>query len=278
MKAELSNKGVELSWIPNPELNIFGYYIYRGVSKKNMDMIAEPIKGYNYVDSAFIKNYSGQYVYAIQVMDNGQNMSDTSEVASVFIRQPIVLASPGGLQAKDMAEGIELRWENTRNHDHQVIGFIVFRKEKGAQSYEILNSQPIPYAQYVDSSTVRGIEYEYAVSSIDTWGNQSILSPFAKVSMDVDEFLKPPSSISLRNVRDGIEISWSKPYQSQNRQYIIYRSPANQERFVKISSTDPNQFFVDKSVKDNLLYQYKVAVKIDQIEGEKSSAFMIRRQ
>src|SRR5690625_2000240 len=49
-------KGVELQWKPNPELNLHGYYILRGTSKRNIRLLAGPIRDYKYVDSTLAKD------------------------------------------------------------------------------------------------------------------------------------------------------------------------------------------------------------------------------
>ncbi|RBP34405.1 fibronectin type 3 domain-containing protein [Oceanihabitans sediminis] len=268
---------ITLSWLPNPELNIFGYYVLRGTSLNNMKVINGPIKSHHYIDSTFSKSYSGQYTYALQVLNNGQKMSDTSKVVSVSIRQATVLLSPGGVQARRVPEGIHLEWENTRIKDNSIVGYILYRREKGEATYQLLSNKPISLPAFLDSNTISGKNYEYAVSSIDAWGNQSILSPFVSVSADSDSYLKPPSSISLRNLSSGIEVSWPKPYDAGTREYVIYRSAIKSNSFDKIATVNPASPYVDKNVQENTLYKYAISVKSNNKEGSKSSEQLIRR-
>jgi len=268
---------IELSWLPNPELNIFGYYVLRGTSLNNMKVIDGPIKRHHYTDSTFSKSYSGQYTYALQVLNNGQKMSDTSAAVSVSIRQATILLSPGGVHARRVPEGISLEWENTRIKDNSIIGYILYRREKGEEQYQLLSNKPISLPAYVDSNTLPEKIYEYAVSSIDTWGNQSILSPFVGISANSDDFLKPPSSISLRNLQSGIEVSWAKPYDVSTREYVIYRTTIKNNKFEKIATVNPSTPYVDKSVQGNTLYKYAVSVKGNNTEGLKSTEQLIRR-
>lgn len=278
LQAVVKENQVELTWIPNPELNIFAYYVLRGTSLNNLKVISGPIKQHSYSDSTFSKSYSGQYTYAIQVLNNGQKMSDTSSVVSVSLRQPIVLLSPGGIQAKYLPDGVSLEWENTRVKDNSIIGYVLYRREKGEQQYQLANNKPIELPAYLDANTTSGKNYEYAVSSIDAWGNQSILSPFVGVSSNTKEYLNPPANISLRNLKAGIEISWAKPYDAGTRQYVIYRSTINKDRFDKVATVNPSTPYIDKNVQGNILYKYVVSVKSDDTEGPKSSEQLIRRQ
>src|SRR5690625_4432246 len=100
MQVAPGEKGVELQWKPNPELNLHGYYILRGTSKRNIRLLAGPISDYKYVDSTLAKGYTGQYTYALQVMDTDQNFSDTSAVASIFVKDAVTITSPGGINAR----------------------------------------------------------------------------------------------------------------------------------------------------------------------------------
>ncbi|MEC3881308.1 fibronectin type III domain-containing protein [Parapedobacter sp. 10938] len=268
---------IELGWLPNPELNIFGYYVLRGTSTDNLQVVAGPVKSHQYTDSAFSASYSGQYVYALQVMNSGQEMSDTSSVASVSIRQPVTLLAPGGMQASHQPEGIGLQWENTRTQDNTITGYILYRREKGSQSYHLVSATPIPLPAYVDSTAVPGKNYEYAVSSIDAWGNQSILSPYASTAADQAAYMHPPERISLRNLRAGIEVSWATPQEAGTRTYVIYRSTVKGDDFEKVATVNPSTPYVDENVQANVLYRYAVAIATDDSEGNKSKTYLIRR-
>lgn len=268
---------IELGWLPNPELNIFGYYVLRGTSAENLQVVAGPVKSHQYTDTAFSASYSGQYVYALQVMNSGQEMSDTSAVASVSIRQPVTLLAPGGIQVSNRPEGIGLQWENTRTQDNTIIGYILYRREKGSPSYHLVSTTPIPLPAYVDSTAVPGKDYEYAVSSIDAWGNQSILSPYAGTAADQAAYMHPPEQVSLRNLRAGIEVSWAAPHEAGTRKYVIYRSTVKSDDFEKVATVSPATPYVDEDVQANVLYRYAVAIATDDSEGNKSKIHLIRR-
>ena len=276
LEAKVTEKGVELKWNPNPDLNLFGYMVYRGTNRYNMEKIAWPIKAHSYTDTTFIKNYSGQYVYAISVMNQGQEMSDTSDVVSAFVRQAAVVESPGGLQAFSENDGINLEWQNTRVLNNTITGYIVYRRLVGEKYYTVLNTQALPLPFYKDKAAEKGKNYEYAVSSIDVWGNQSILSPSVTSTINISNSLKAPTTLSVRNLQSGIEVSWPKLHETKDKRYVIYRSTDN-NNFEKIATVDPQTFYLDKTVKMNTIYQYKVAILYNEIESETSQPVSIIR-
>src|SRR5690625_7541712 len=68
-------KGVELQWKPNPELNLHGYYILRGTSKRNIRLLAGSIRYYKYVDYILLIGFKGQYIYDLQIFYTDKMLS-----------------------------------------------------------------------------------------------------------------------------------------------------------------------------------------------------------
>ncbi len=85
--APLKN-GIALSWEPNTESDILGYYIYRrsGNSKSFKQLNAQPVSGTTYVDTGAQKGYNTYYVTAV---DNSQeyNESAPSESYKILYRR-----------------------------------------------------------------------------------------------------------------------------------------------------------------------------------------------
>lgn len=278
LQAAVKEDVVELNWLSNPGLNLFGYYILRGTNLKNLRVIAGPIKEQQFIDTTLAKGFTGQYIYALQVMDNAQNMSDTSSGATVFVKQPASLFSPGGIQARRTDDGVSLNWENTRTKDNSIVGYMIYRRLKEKTEYELLNQQPVPLPSFVDSSAFPLKQYEYVVSSIDQWGNQSVLSPLATIEADVKGVLRSPALVSLRSTSKGIELAWPEPLDIQNKAFVIYRKTMGGD-FEQIAVTKPSAGkYLDQKAEVGTLYQYALSVRIDDIEGAKGESFMIRRK
>lgn len=279
LKAASGKKGVKLSWKPNPELNLHGYYILRGTTKRNLKLVSGPIKDYTYTDTTMSKGYTGQYTYAIQVMDAAQNFSDTSSVASIFVKSPRKITSPGGINARRSNDQVNIEWENTRIKDNLIMGYMLYRKEKGDEKYQVLNKEPIKLPSFTDSETDPLKSYKYVVSSIDSWGNQSAVSTTVEISPDIKGQLKPPLRFSLRNLNDGIKISWVEPRNINDKTYIIYRKTANENSYKKIGEVNPaDTKFIDKRTSKGELYQYVISTAKKDLEGKKGKSEIIKRR
>lgn len=279
LKATSDKKGVKLSWKPNPELNLHGYYILRGTTKRNLRLVSGPIKKYTYTDTTMSKGYTGQYTYAIQVMDAAQNFSDTSSVASIFVKSPRKIISPGGINARRSNDQVNIEWENTRIKDNSIIGYVLYRKEKGNEKYQVLNKEPIKLPSFTDSETDPLKSYKYVVSSIDSWGNQSAVSTTVEISPDIKGQLKPPLRFSLKNLNDGIKISWVEPRNINDKTYIIYRKMANENSYKKIGEVNPaDTEFIDKRTSKGELYQYVISTARKDLEGKKGKSEIIKRR
>lgn len=278
LNVQPGEKGIELTWLPNPDLNLFGFFVLRGTTLKNLQVVAGPVKEHQFVDTAIAAGYNGQYVYALQVMDQAQNMSDTSAAMAISVRQPAVIFSPNNLQARrEAGEAVYLRWENTRSKDNTIVGYMIYRRKQGEDAFEPLNDRMVMRPDYTDSSALSLNHYEYAVTSIDTWGNQSVLSPLATVRAVDNHLLRAPDAVSLRSTSEGIEISWPKLLENGGKSYGIYRKEINGS-FQRITIANPSQgSYIDKDAVKGRLYQYAVSVIYNEAESDKSEPLFIRK-
>lgn len=277
VRTSLAGKSIRISWDQSLALDIFAYYVLRGTSAKNLDVISGPVRDTFYIDSLFPPNSAGQLVYAVQAMALNQAVSDTSLPASIMVRQPVVLPSPGGVQARQGADGIYLQWDHSHFGENDIVGYLIYRRKEGDRYFKPVSSEMVTTPFYTDNMTESG-SYEYGITCLDAWGNQSILSPLALVKTANTVLLIPPAQISLRNLALGIAVSWPIPYESNGLQYVVYRKTITEKEFKKIGSVPASQSFVDRAAQKNVLYEYCIAVIAEGREGDKSNSFSIRKQ
>lgn len=276
VEAKLASTGIKISWDPIASTDIFAYYVLRGTSLKTLEVISSPVKDTVYVDSLFSANDAGQLVYAVQAMSLNQSMSDTSEAVSILVRQPVVLPAPGGLQARRGQDGNYLQWDHSPIGENGVEGYMVYRRKAGATYFTLLTAERSATPFYTDN--IQDAEaYEYAVTSIDAWGNQSILSPTAIVATDNTVGLTPPAQLNLRNLTAGIEISWPVAYDAGDIQYVIYKKRVDEPAFKKLTTVKAVAAYTDKLVQKGVLYEYVIALANQSAEGSRTNAFSIRR-
>lgn len=279
VSAQLTPSGIEVSWQRSSEPDLFGYMVLRGISSKNMEVIEPSVKDYSYVDTTFSRAYSGQYHYAVQAVGLNQLLSDTSEVVSVGVTQPIVLSPPGGITARRVSEGVSLLWDDVMQKDNKVSGFMLYRRKSGTKDYHNLNSVPLLLPYYMDTTAIKTESYDYAVATNDAWGNQSVLSPNVMVISDNSNILQPPLQLNIRNLNAGIDLSWPQDVKHiEGKSFIVYRREIGTTSFSKISEVQSGQSnFLDINVKSNILYEYAISVKYKNSEGQKNVPVSIRR-
>lgn len=279
VSARTTPSGIEVSWQRSSEPDIFGYMVLRGTSSKNLEVIEPSVKDYVYVDTTFYKGYSGQYHYAVQAIGMNQLLSDTSEIASVGVVQAIVLSPPGGISGRRIAEGVSLQWEDVRQKDDKVNGFMLYRRKSGTKEYRNLTSEALLRPYYIDTTAVQSEAYDYAVAASDAWGNQSVLSPNATINTDDSAVLQPPLQLNIRSLQAGIDLSWPQDYLNvEGKSFVVYRREVGKSDFVKLEEINNGKYsFLDNNVSANILYEYAVSVKYKNSEGLKSTPVSVRR-
>jgi hypothetical protein len=277
-----ANRNIVLAWEPNSELDLFAYYVLRGTSPENMQVISSPIRDTVFTDS--IGNLSGgtAYLYAVRAINMSQLLSDTSELISVLPPKSRVVTAPGGLIARPSPFGVSLRWDDVAAADPNVAGYALYRRKKGDARFDLLNKVLIPGNYFLDSSVASG-ELEYGVTAADALGNQSLLSPVAEVNMENIFPVYPPAEFYLRNLSAGIEISVPPAAGDQKiagGSYIIYRRPAQSgSAWKRIAEMPVNTaLYIDKSVQKGQLYVYALSLNQQKRESMRSEERSIRRK
>lgn len=278
LAATAIDEGVRLTWWGADELDVFGYFVLRGLSKNQMDVVSSVVKDITYIDTLQLDGFSGQYLYAIQAINHNQQLSDTSDLVVVNIRQPSYVTAPAGLAARKVVEGIALTWNNVKEVDDNVVAYVVFRKVADeADEYKIIHENAVSVPYFIDSVYAENTTLEYAVSSLDIWGNFSNLSPIATVDVREDYELLPPLELSLRNLGSGIEVSWPTSLTEKKGVYIIYRKEEGKSDYLKIGEADIRKVFIDRNVTKNMAYEYRVQHAFENKESVPSLSKELRR-
>ncbi|NVM67767.1 fibronectin type 3 domain-containing protein [Mucilaginibacter sp. SG538B] len=269
-----STRFIVLSWDKNPELDLFAYYVLRGTSAKDMQVISPPIRDTVYRDSLKYLNGATQYVYAVQVMNLAQNMSDISAPVGIRPLKAQHVASPAGVQSRWADRAVSLKWENTVAVYDNVIGYIVFRREKGQPFFKMISKvERLPF--FRDTLATPGKTYEYGVTSVDAFANQSLLSSLTELTVPTYDFISPPSDFYLINKTDGIQLTW--PGNDKGNDYVVYRKAVTAKSFSKVSDVKNAVTYVDKTVQPGVLYVYKITAMLNKVESNAGQEKAIRR-
>lgn len=272
--AQDSTRAIVISWDKNPELDLFAYYVLRGTSVKDMRIISPPIRDTLYHDSLKYLSGETQYVYAVQVMNQSQNMSDISAPIGIRPMKAQYVASPAGIQSRWADLAVNLKWENTMGVYDNVIGYIVFRREAGEPLFKViskLHREPF----FRDTTATAGKTYEYGVTSVDAFANQSLLSPLTTLTVATDDFVSPPADFYLTNKTEGIQLNW--PGNQKGNDYVVYRKLVADKNFSKLSDVKNALTFLDKTAQAGTLYIYRMAVVFNKAESKAGQEKAIRR-
>lgn len=269
---------VKLHWLPNSEMNIFAYYVLRGTSKVNMQVISGAIRDTVYIDSLKNTEAGTSYVYAINAVDMDLHRGDTSDLLIMQPQKARIVMAPAGLITKTTPGGIKLYWNDVTQSDASVIGYMLYRRKKGDKYFTPLSNKLIPGTYFIDTIATPGI-YQYGCAAADASNNQSILSTLAEVTIASDVAVYPPADFNIRNLAAGIEISIPPSANGNASQvsYVIYRRTTN--AFKKITEIPSREgIYIDKQVISKQLYVYAISIKQLQTESPKSDEKAIRRK
>lgn len=275
-----SERNIRLSWKPDAELNLFGYYVLRGASPQYMEVISPVVQDTVYVDSLKNLNPGDTYLYALAARDLNMKWSDTSEPVAVICPVNEVVTAPSGLSARYTEHGVRLFWNDVSLVDEKVTGYMIYKRKKGDEYFRPLMKRPWQRPIYIDTLVDDAGTYEYGCSSMDARGNQSILSPLATVDIPGSAYLYPPAGFDLKNSSEGIIISVPSSVNArQGSEYFIYKRTAAEKQFRKVGAVPAaNPVFVDKNVKKGTLYAYAVSTRQQGNESNRSIEKAIRRE
>ena len=100
--------------------------------------------------------------------------SEDSGTVEVKPKDVFAPAVPAGVSAVKGPDFITLVWDAVLDPD--AAGYRVWRRVKGKAEFACLTASPVPEPTYTDKSVEKSVTYEYAITSMDTAGNESAKS------------------------------------------------------------------------------------------------------
>lgn len=267
--ASVAGDNVELRWSANAEIDIFAYYVLRGTTEKNMEIISPAVKENEWTDTS--RHLSGKinYVYSVIAVNNNQLKSDPSAPVGIRPERGYFIEPPSGISANATGAKVILQWPDMKKKEVSIAGYILYRKKVADKAFVALTNELITSPRFVDTTISPNTNYIYVVTSVDYSGYES--SPSPEVTFLLKDMPKPPPSVYVRKTPDGVEVSWPMTDRTDIVSYNIYRRLPEEKNHVKLGSVKPNQvMFIDKKFAAGKVNVYSVTITTAGGESDKS--------
>lgn len=167
VRVERGDRKVDIRW--DPVLGATGYNIYRkgeGEEFSLQPLNREALRATQYSDLG-VENEK-RYVYSVRAL---KRIVKTDVEGKGSLSLPIMPtdlippASPLGLVAIPLKNGMELNWRKNREPD--LLGYHVYRRNMGEKEFKRLNPAPLTKETYLDTEVQVGQDYDYTVTAVD---------------------------------------------------------------------------------------------------------------
>lgn len=133
----------------------------------------------------------------------------TAEGALIGLRDPR-LGTPGGLALRRGGHSLELTW--TPSTQSRLRGYRVYRRVGEQGDFVALNSQPLPFARYLDTGLARDSTYHYRVAGVSAYYLPGESAPYSVESA-------PSDTVSA--TLGGAELGLRLKYKPGRRQVLV---------------------------------------------------------
>lgn len=279
LKANNEGQNIKLTWDYTKNGKFYGFFIYRGLSPLDMSPVAGPLKDNFYVDEAEELSGVAEYSYYVLVKDLTQQNSEPSNTVAIKPTRKVASLVPYNLKSEVVNNRVYLEWFDVKTNDEFIKGYTVRRAEEDKDIFKNIGKGLVEGAFYVDSTSNYQSSYQYQVASINMNGDTSdysdvyIYTPYKEPVAVLDDY-------TIRNLSDGVEISWPNVLYPNRKKYNVYKSEIKTNKLEKIASVNADeQYFVDKNVLAGKEYIYSISIiDIENREGEQAQVQTIIRK
>ena len=174
LEALVSGMSIQLSWLPNGEMDLAGYRVYRNTQNGWIPLNPELSVSTEFTDTVMA---NGEYQYRISAVDNAGNESQPSEAVTAIVNsdtqpQPVIK----DISTAPEGNAIYICWEFTE-WGGIVSGFNLYRSLGPEGPFTRINNELIvDDSCYVDKAITSGEHYYYRVSAVNQYGTESAYS------------------------------------------------------------------------------------------------------
>jgi predicted small lipoprotein YifL len=177
VRAEIFEDHIQVRWEdaagPNEEISKpGGYNLYRSGEKGQAQRLNSAlIKKQEFRDKDF--SFGQTYRYFVRAVRESapQVESDDSEPVDITPQDTFPPGPPSGLTAIGGSGVIALSWEAGRESDLE--GYRIWRRVNGEADFVIIATLTASESSFQDAKVEKNTRYEYAITALDTAGNES---------------------------------------------------------------------------------------------------------
>ncbi|MGW5305661.1 fibronectin type III domain-containing protein [Streptomyces griseoluteus] len=173
-------------WTAAKEMDLAGYRVYRRLQGTSYG--SKPLAtttSTSYTDTTLPRN-GAVYYYEVRAFDKAGNESAGTADKSVTTVDESAPAAPKGVEGNwkpDYSEKVSLSWYG--NSEADLAGYNVYRSTVGrplalTAANRLNGDKPLTSSWYQDPLPQTGATYQYAVTAVDTHGNESAASGTAE--------------------------------------------------------------------------------------------------
>jgi len=258
LSANVKNRTVTLIWSSPSDKDLRGFYVLRGFNSDNLYRQNDHLLSENrFIDSG-VKNTGLQpgkkYYYCVESVDSVFNKSKPSGIwVSIPDDQPP--NNPGDVRVSNIhGHSMSIEWDPSPSLD--VASYQIVRY---SDHDSLLFSVSLPNELLLkDTSVVKGISYQYAVTALDSAGNQSQSVQSAVTLMK--DFTPPHSPRFVQAIlsEDGVHIHWEQCTASDLLGYHVYCSDIKTGIFNRINNQVITELsFIDKNGTSGKYYKIR---------------------
>ena len=212
-----TSEGIEITWDANDEDDLLGYEIERASDREYQkeELITDsPVAETSWKDE-IEKTSETTYGYVVYAVDESYNRSAPSRM--VFAQMPDIVPpqTPIITRLGIAKEKITMEWTESPQSDLK--SYAIYRK--GGQG-EFLRIGESKTARFIEAPEVDG-KYLYAVSAIDSVGNESERSDPVSIQYVRDYRVAPPTSVVAEKKENHILVRWSNVKEAAG--YVVHR-------------------------------------------------------
>ena len=200
-----------------------------------------------------------ELVFAVKVYGVNKRDAGWSNLATVRVIQP--LATPTGVKAVAVDEGVQLSWQGPRAQ------YRVFRRvEKDGSAAQVAT---IDGNQWIDTTTEYGRQYHYVVQAVQKTGNGEAFSDLSEEkSLRPEDKFPPavPTGLNAIAAAENIELVWDRNTEPDLAGYRLYRAMGD-GKLEKIAEIKDAPSYSDRKLESGKQYRYAVS-SVDVLANE----------